>query len=187
MIFSQAKSQYRCRAGFTLVELVGVTLILVILIGFISINAMGVFDRVRLDDDLATFHQTLRLACEQAIFSGKTYIVDIEVTDGYYTVYADADKKSQDNETEILIDEQQLKWCYIDEVEFRSGSHQYSGRVKLKATPQGWDDTLLFVITDEFDQLRFLRCDRLTPQVTISRQPLDMPKIVKDVSMSSPL
>lgn len=187
MIFSQANRAFRRYSGFVLVELVVVTLIMALLIGFISLNAVGVFDRVRFDDDLATFHQTLRLASEHAVFSGKTYIVDIEITDGYYTVYAAADKKSPDKETEILIDEQQLKWCYIDEVEFRSGAHQYSGRVKLKATPKGWDDTLLFTLTDEFDQLRFLRCDRLTPQVTTSRQPLDMPKVYKDLSMSSPL
>ncbi len=170
-----------------LVELVVVALILALLIGFVSVNAVGVFQRVRLDSDLASFHQTLRLACEQAVFSGKSYVVDIEVTDGYYTVYTESDKKQRDEEVDILIDEQQLEWCYIDEVEFRGGAHQYSGRVTLKATPKGWEDTLLFVFTDEFDQLRFLRCDRFTSQVTLSSQPLEMPKIYKDVSMSSPL
>ena len=186
MVFNRTHSFFQRRAGFVLVELVVVAVIMALLIGFISINTVGVYNRVRLDNDLAIFDQTLRLACEHAVFSGKTYIVDIEITDGYYTVYSETPADSQDQE-EILIDEQQLKWCYIDEVEFRNGAHQYSGRVKLKATPKGWDDTLLFVLTDEFDQVRYLRCDRLTARATVSRQPLDMPKIYRDVSMSSPI
>lgn len=187
MVFRKTNSLFRRRAGFVLVELVTVAVIMALLIGFISVNTVGVYNRVRLDSDLAIFNQTLRLACEHAIFSGKTYIVDIEITDGYYTVYSETTTESQGQETEILIDEQQLKWCYIDEVEFRNGAHQYSGRVKLKATPKGWGDTLLFILTDEFDQMRFLRCDRLTARATVSRQPLDMPKIYRDVSMSSPI
>jgi type II secretory pathway pseudopilin PulG len=187
MIFSKANSKLRMIAGFVLMELIVVVLIMAVLIGFVSVNTVGVFNRVRLEGDLDTFRQTLRLACEQAVFSGKTYIVDIEVTDGYYTVYAEAPKEGPNEEVEILIDEQQLKWCYIDEIEFRNGAHQYSGGVKLKATPKGWDDTLLFVLTDEFDQWRYLRCDRLTAQVTVSRQLLEMPKVFRDVSMSSPI
>ncbi len=170
--------------GFVLVELVLVVLIIGLVLGLVVINIEGILQRTRMDRDVDRFVHTLRLAVEQAVFRSQTVIVDVEVMDGYYVVYPEPGKDQREDEVEPLVPEQQLKWSYIDNIEYADGKHQYSGRFQLKATPQGWEDAVLLTLTDEFEQMRYVRCDRITSQVASSRYPLEIPQVRKDVSMN---
>ena len=159
--------------GFVLIELVVITLILLLLISLVSVSVIETIRRVRLDEDIAQFARTLRLASDQAVFSKKNFIVKIDVMDGYYTVYEEESKMS--TQTPRLIDTQQLKWSYIKNAQLEDGTHQYSGDITLVATPQGWNHSILFnLIDDRNERKRYIRCDRFTSRTTVLRQPLEM-------------
>lgn len=163
----------RRAGGLVLLELIVISLILLLLISLVSVSVIGAIRRVRLDEDIAQFARTLRLASDQAVFSKKNFTVVIEVMDGYYTVYGEKEKKN--DRPPRLIDTQRLKWSYIESVEFEDGTHQYAGKINLMATPQGWNHSILFnLIDDRNEQRRFIRCDRFTSRTTVSRQPLEM-------------
>ena len=177
---------HRKIVGSTLVEMVLAILIVALLIGFISVNVEGILRGSRMDRDISQFVNALRRTAEQAILTRESYIVLIEVTDGYYQIYREPSKKELKEEIELLFPEQQLLWSYIYELQDGKGEKQYSGDFRLKASPSGWSDSVLFTLTDEFDQWRYVRCDHLTGQVHISRSPLALPEVRENVSMSEP-
>lgn len=167
--------------GFVLLELVVISLIMILLISLVSVSIVGTIRQVRLDEDVAQFARTLRLAVDQAVFSQKNYTIVIDVMDGYYTVYGE--KVNIKDPAPRLIDTQQLNWCYIESIEFEDSTHQYSGEIVLEATPKGWNQSILFnLIDDRNEQRRFLRCDRFTSRTTVSRQPLEMWRPRKSVA-----
>lgn len=171
-------------AGFTLIEMIVVMLIFTLMVSLVAMDVVGVFRRGQLDEDVARFSRTLTLAAEQAIFNRKNYLVVIEVMDGYYTVYEDLGD-GQFDEFDPLLDRESLDWCYLETIEYEDGSQQYSGEVILRATPAGWEHSVLFsLIDDENDRQRFLRCDRLTPRNAVSNQPLDFLWAQETVSMT---
>ena len=177
----------RQTGGFVLMEVVLVFLIVALIIGIVSVDVVGVLRKLRLDKDISDFAQTLQQVVDQAVFSGVTYVVAIEVTDGYYTVYEDQGEERRGDE-EPFIPEDQLKWCYIEDVEYEDGSHQYSGDLELVATPQGWErSVLLSLLDDRNERQRFLRCERLTRNIQVAGYPLVLPEALEDVSMSTPL
>jgi len=165
--------------GFVLLEIVVVFLILASLIGLASLNLVGLVQRTRLDEDVSRFAQTLRTAAEQAVFLGRDIEIELEVTDGYYTVYETGGPKTDESEEgkTVLIPTRGLNRSYIDVIEYEDGSRQYSGELVLKATPEGWSSTVLFSLLDDRDEHeRYLRCDRLTTRVIVSSQELEFPE-----------
>ena len=165
--------------GFVLLEIVVVFLILASLIGLASLNLVGLVQRTRLDEDVSRFAQTLRTAAEQAVFLGRDIEIELEVTDGYYTVYETGGPKADESEEgkTVLIPTRGLNRSYIDVIEYEDGSRQYSGELVLKATPEGWSSTVLFSLLDDRDEhQRYLRCDRMTTRVIVSSQELEFPE-----------
>ena len=180
--------------GYVLIELVIVFFIIGLLLSFVLPNA---FDRIRqgrLEEDVSQFARTLRTVTEQAILRGKELAVVIDVTDGYYTVYEsqreDKDKNEQEQSEDAItiIDRQGLDLCYIEQIDYKDGSHQYSGDLIMYATAQGWKASVVFNLIDDRDERRrFVRCDRLTARVVVSRKPLEMIEPQAEVSMTSTL
>lgn len=171
------------RQGLTLVEAMCVIALLALLVGLVVPNVMDSIEGARVDGDVAEFARMLRRATEQAIFRNRNYVVLIEVTDGYYTIYeANSDGVIADD-AEPLLERQVLDRVYIDEIEHEDGSHQYGSELRLHATPQGWKNSVLMVLLDPEERIRFLRCDRLTRRVVVSRQPLDMLQALSDVAI----
>lgn len=169
----------KSQRGFVLLEIVVVFLILASLIGLASLNLAGLVQRVRLDEDVSRFAQTLRLAAEQAVFLGRDIEIELEVTDGFYTVYDTDDPKTDKKEDgkKVLIPTRGLNRSYIDVIEYEDGSRQYSGELVLKATPEGWSSTVLFSLLDDRDEhQRYLRCDRMTTRVIVSSQEPEFPE-----------
>ena len=178
--------QSRCH-GMTLIELVVVMLIISLMVGMVIMDVVSSYRRERLDEDLARFSETLTLAAEQAIFDRKTYLVVIEVMDGFYTVYEEL-SDGQYDELDPLLDTEVLNWCYIETIEYEDGSTQYSGEVILRATPSGWESSVLFsFLDDKNDRQRYLRCDQTTARNVVSNLPLDFFWPEKEVSMLSPI
>jgi type II secretory pathway pseudopilin PulG len=174
-------------AGLTLIEMVVVMLIMSLMVGMVIIDVVSAFRRGRLDEDVARFSETLTLAAEQAIFNRKNYLVVIEVMDGYYTVYEELGDGQYD-ELDPLLETEVLNWCYIETIEYEDGSRQYSGEVTLRATPTGWENSVLFsFLDDENDRQRFLRCDQMTARNVVSNRPLDFFWPEEQVSMVNPL
>lgn len=173
--------------GFTLIEAVVVLLIVSLMISLVMMDVVGVFRRQELKEDIGRFSQTLSIAAEQAVFSRTTYLVVIEVMDGYYTVYEDLGDGRYD-EFEPLLETDSLNRFYIETIEFEDGSKQYSGEVILRATAQGWESSVLFsLLDDENDRQSYLRCDRLTTRNVVSNLPLDFFWPLEEVSMSDPI
>jgi len=159
------------------------------LFGLVSVNVVEASRRARLDDDLGRFTRTLRTAADYAAYSGKTVAVVLDVTDGFYTVFEANEKDSyNDMESEPIIEQQSLDWCYIEEVEREDGSRQYSGEIVLHVTPRGWSESVLFYLLDDRNNLhRFVRCDRFTPRVAESRTPLFLLETYEELSISTPI
>ena len=175
-------------AAFVLVELALAVLIIALVVGLLCLNIEGILHTSRMDRDVSRFVNTLRLTVEQAIFTRSNYIVDINVMDGYYVVYPEpTDKDADFDEVEAYIPERQLLWSYLYDVAFGDGRRQYSGNLKLKATPKGWERTVLMTLHDQFDQLRYVRCDRVTAQVHKSRFPLEIPPVRKRLTLRDAL
>ena len=175
------------RMGFTFLETIVVVALLALMVTIAAVNLFGTYERARLGRDVARFARTLRLATEQAIFRGRDLAVAIEVTDGYYTIYEIDDQGHFDPDAEPLIARQSLDYCYIDDMEFADGSHQYSGEVVLYATPQGWSGSVIFNLIGLNEQRLFLTCRSATTQVIVANQPLEMPKPQQSVSIASPI
>ena len=178
----------RAMAGHTLIEAVLAVAIMALIVGIAAVSLVAMVDRSRLDKDVGKFARTLRTAAEQAVFRNENIEVVIEVLEGYYTVYQDGKKNEADQEEdEPLIDRQVLEEFYIEDIEFEDGSHQYSGEIVLKATPQGWKGSVLINLISVDDKMRFVRCDRMTTGVIDSRQMLELPESQSHVSMYSPM
>ena len=180
--------------GYVLIELIVVFLIIGLLLSFALPNAFDRIRQTRLEDDVSQFARTLRTVTEQAILRGKELAVVIDVTDGYYTVYESQREDMDENELDEseedmpIIDRQGLDLCYIEQIDFEDGSHQYSGDLIMYATAQGWKASVVFNLIDDRDERRrFVRCDRLTARVVVSRQPLEMIEPQAEVSMNSTL
>jgi len=169
--------------GFTFVETVVVTAIILLLAGFISVNLIDRIPEAKLDRDVAQFVNTLRGAVQEAILRQENLTVVIEVHDGYYTVYQDRGLSEYDEDAEPLFDREQLRRCWIDDVEHESGEHQYSGVVTFKATPQGWSGSVLFHLLDKDDRVRFVRIDRYTTRVIMDEKPLELMEAKNTITM----
>ena len=175
------------RMGFTFLEAIVVVALLALMVTLAAVNLFGAYERARLDRDVARFARTLRLVTEQAVFRGRELAVAIEVTDGYYTIYETDGQGQFDPDAEPLIDRQSLDYCYIDDMEFADGSHQYSGEVVLYATPQGWSGSVIFNLIGLNEQRLFLTCRSSTTQVIVDNKPLEMPRPQQTVSIGSPI
>lgn len=159
-----------------------------LLLGLVGTTYYGTIGRVHLDADVGQYARTLRTAAEQAILTGKTYEVFIEIYDGYYTVMeAPEEEEAGAEPAEPLVERQSLDLSWIDEVEYEDGSRQYSQDMTLRATPRGWEQAVLFRIVDKDNRWRYVRCDRFTAHVAVSRHPLELLAAQDEVSMSSPL
>ena len=187
----------RCFYGLVLIEIVLVFLIISLLLGIAVPNAIKVIRKTRLDEDAARFARTLRTTAELAVLYGHELDVVIDVTDGYYTIY-DKNRKEEQSENETIndgyeyiepvIERQGLDYCYIEQIDFPDGSHQYSGELILHATAEGWGTSIVFNLIDDRNQRkRYVRCDRQTVRVKESRQPLSMLEAKKEISMTTPM
>jgi type II secretory pathway pseudopilin PulG len=176
-------------AGLTLIECVVVMALMTLLLSMIAFNASAMIRRAKLTSDISRFARTLRMAAQQAVLSGKDILVVIEVTDGYYTVYqADAPGSLDYDSNDPLIERDSLDYYYIDKIDFDDGSHQYSGKLILRATAKGWGRSFVFNFLDDRDESRrYIRCDRFTWRVVSSQHPLEIIKARSNVSMSSPI
>jgi len=146
--------------------------------------------RARLDEDVARFARTLRLTAQEAIVRGQELIVQIDITDGYYTVY-ETDKKVALEDREPLISGGSLDRYFIEKIEFEDGKLQFSGDLILRATPEGWSQSVAFNLKEgvygAVPRKHFMRCDRLTARVVSSKEPLELLGSRTRVSMVSPL
>lgn len=180
-----ARGPRRGTAGHTLIEALLVVGLLSLALGVVTLNVFGMLGRAAFDEDVAQFARVLRTAAEEAVFRGTTLAVVIDVTDGYYTVYEATTNDVYDEQSEPLIAQAGLDQCYIDDIEYADGGHQFSGQVVLHATPQGWENSWLFTLIDLREQLRWVRCDRLTTRVTVRSEPLELPEALDEVSRSA--
>jgi len=201
----QGRRHRKLLSGYVLIELVLVFFIMVLLMTIVIPNAIDVIQQAQLDEDVAQFARTLRTTAELAILYGYELQVVIDVMGGYYTVYdfhpkedKEFDKNAgeeQEDEQEIyynesemepLIAEQRLNRCFIEQINLDDGSHQFSGEYILRATPRGWERSLVFSLIDDRDkQQRWVRCDRMTVRVEMSRKPLEIPEPLEEVSIMS--
>ena len=183
--------------GLVLVEIVLVFLIISLLLGIAVPNAIKVVRKTRLDKDVARFARTMRKTAELAVLYGRELDVVIDITDGYYTIYDQSRKEEQSEDETIndgyeyiepVIEQQGLDHCYIEQIDFSDGSHQYSGELILHATAEGWGTSIVFNLIDDRNQRkRYVSCDRQTVRVKESRQPLSMLEPKKEVSMTTPM
>jgi len=169
--------------GHTLVEVLCAIALLALFTSLIIVNVMGSIEQSRVDEDVGDFARTLRRATEQAVFRNRHYVILIEVIDGYYTIYEADSEGVISDDAEPLLEPGVLDRVYIDEIEHEDGSHQYGSELLLYATPEGWKSSVLMVLLDPEERVRFLRCDRLTSRVVTSRQPLVMLPALSDVAI----
>jgi hypothetical protein len=167
------------------VEAIFAVVVLALIIGIAAVNLPGIVQSAKFDRDVARFSRTLRLAAEQAILRNQRLAIVIDVYDGYYTVYEANEDDVYNEQVEPFIERQGLDFCYIDDIEFEDGSHQYSGELIMYATPQGFGAPILMTLIDLEEQYRFLSCRRLTTYVEVSKQPLELPEAKAELSMAS--
>ena len=162
--------------------------ILMVMIGVISVSVFGRIRSWRLNEDVGEFAHTLRLAAEQAVFTGRPHAVVIGLWDGSYTIYQlDSERRYHDG-LAPLLGTQRLERCLIEQIEFEDGSNQYSGQIVLYATAQGWSASVVFNLHEvEENQRRYVRCDRLTTRVLFDNKSLELMAPQQVVSMYSPL
>ncbi len=173
--------------GFTMIEVVVAFFIIALLLGIVAPDMSNRITQNRLDEDVNRFARTLRMTAEIAVLRGCHLDVVIEVTPGYYTVYEHSEE-GYDEEIEPLIEQRGLDRCYIEQVGHEDGSHQYSGDLILRATPQGWEKSVTFDLIDiPNEHYRFLNCGRLTTRVVVSNRPLELIEPQMEVSMTSPI
>ena len=169
--------------GFTFVETIVVAAIILLLAGFFSVNLIDRIPEAKLDRDVGQFVNTLRGAVQEAILRQENLVVVIEVHDGYYTVYQESEPGEYDEDAEPLFEREQLRCCWIDEMEFEDGERQYSGMVKIKATPHGWSGSMLFNLLDKDDRERFVRIDRYTTRGIMDNKPLELLEAKNTITM----
>ncbi len=173
--------------GLSLLETILAATILTLLVGLVIFDTVGVFRGQRLNRDVSRFVQIMTLTAQQAVFNSNNYLVFIDVNSGIYTVYEEVSKNTYD-EFDPLIDASSLDWCYIDEILYDDGSNQYSGELILRATPRGWDrSVLLNLIDDQNEYRRYVRFERHTLNINVSNLPLDFPEAYEELSMDSPI
>jgi len=173
--------------GFTLLETVVVLVIMALMLGIVVGNVFGYLQQLRLNEDVSRFARTLRLSSEEAVMRGREIAVVIEVLDGYYTVYEANDNNIYREIDTPIIERQGLDICWIDKINHEDGTNQYSGELILRATPGGWNRSVVFDLIDKEGRRRFLRCDHLTTRVIESKQPLELLEPREQVSMTAPI
>ena len=170
-----------CNRGYTLFEAVVVMALLILMFSLVSVNIFSRIKQTRMNEDVGRFARTLRIAAREAVMRQKDLLVVVDVYDGYYSLYVDDPEEPYSEASEPLLDPEQLSFCWIDEIEFEDGSRQYSGQLRLRATPRGWSGSRLMKLVYEkrgsdLRMERYLRCDRFTTRVTVSRKPISLPQ-----------
>ncbi len=183
------------RLGVVLVELVVICLIISLLLGVVAIDPIRRLERNKLDQDVNDFYLLLRTVAESAIMKRQIYEVVINMSEGTYVVYtahkqppesteggAESNVRStpEDLDAEPVLPPGQLKRNIIAQADFDTGSNRIGGELILRADGQGWTESVLFQITDLNESYpRYIRCDRQTAQVTLSRKELTLPQPLK--------
>jgi len=173
--------------AYTLLETVVILAVMSLLFTLVSVTFFGRLAQKRLDADVAEFARNLRLAAEHAVLKGETYAVVIDVYDGRYAVYPTDESGENLLEERPLLEPRLLQRCWIDEVEFEDGSTQYSGQIIIRATPQGWSGSVLMHLADKDDRQRDLRLDKLTTNVVLARERLQLLEPQRNLSLHTPL
>jgi len=170
--------------GLVIVELMLVITILALLLSIVAVSPIERIRRARVDEDVFSFAHTLRTTIEHSVMQRRYFAVVVDVYSGYYTVYETAADEEIDYDQEPVIARAGLDICYILQIDHQDGTHQYSGELILRATPQGWKRSVVFHLIDDRDErMRYLRCNRDTTSVATSRQLMELPEPRKNVSL----
>ena len=147
-----------------------------IIISVVSVDIFGRIKQWRINQDASELAQMLRLGAEHSVYTNRTFVAVINVSDNRYAVYpTNAEQKFQRG-VRPLIPQQYLRYCEFDRIEFDDGSNQFSGEVLIYISPQGWKASVLFELHDKNDNTRrrYVRCDRFTTRVRYDNKPIDI-------------
>ncbi|MCF7956822.1 MAG: hypothetical protein K9M57_00090 [Phycisphaerae bacterium] len=185
MTIPKSKTFRQCSpSGYVLVELAVVITLMALLVGIVVVPSVGPIRRARVHDDISKFCQTLRLVAEEAVLQNRRFTIVIDVTNGYYNVYEEKAKTDYDMYDEPVLGQGSLDISYIEQAVFQDGKHTLSGNMELKATPNGWQQSVLLdLIDDRMEQPHYIRFDQGTTRVMVSRQKLELPAVKKDLSL----
>ena len=160
-----------------------------VLISLVSVDVFGRIRQWRINEDVSEFAQMLHLGAEHAVYTDRTLVAVIRVSDNSYAVYpTNADQEFQRG-VRPLIPQQRLNYCEFNEVKFENGSNQFSGDVLIYISPTGWQASVLFELHDKDDDTRrrYVRCDRFTTRVRYDNKPLELIEARANLTMYSSL
>ncbi|MCP4707819.1 MAG: type II secretion system protein [Planctomycetes bacterium] len=186
---NQSRNNPDKTAGYTLLETIVVLTILMIIITLVSMDVFGRIKQWRINEDASRFAQMLHLGAEHSVYTNRTHVAVIRVSDGSYTIYPTNENKEFQRGVRPLIPREYLKYCEFDVVKFEDGSSQFSGEVLIYISPKGWQASVLFEMSDRNDETRrrFVRCDRFTTRVRYNNQPLELIEARANLTMYSSL
>jgi len=148
--------------------------ILMVVISLVSVDVFGRIKQWRINEDVSEFAQMLHLGAEHSVYTNRTFVAVINVSDNRYAVYpTNADQKYRRG-VRPLIPQQRLQYCEFDEIKFEDGSNQFSGDVIIYISPKGWQASVLFKFSDDDNRRRYVRCDRFTTRVRYDNKPIDL-------------
>ena len=161
-------------AGYTLLETIMVLTILMVIISLVSVDIFGRIKQWRFNQDVSEFAQMLHQGAEHSVYTNRTHVAVVKVLDKSYAVYPTNAEQKYQRGVRPLIPQQRLKYSEFDEVKFEDGSNQFSGDVLIYISPQGWQASVLFKLTDDDNRRRYVRCDRFTTRVRYDNKPIDL-------------
>jgi prepilin-type N-terminal cleavage/methylation domain-containing protein len=181
------KDNQKYRRGFTMVELSVVIIIFMIIIFMVGPRVITVNRKMVMQQDLNKFVHTLSMMVDESILRGKSYVIVIDIADGYYTVYFDKEYELYEDAESVLPEGKLNEW-YIENIAFDDHAKDLDGIIKLRATSTGWVNGVTITFADFLNEkLRYLQCERLTNRVGIVNHPVDLIAPQKSVSMTESL
>lgn len=178
-------TRHQNAGGFTFLEAIVVIALMLLIATLVSVRLFGWSQNGRLERDAGRFGRMLRVAAREAAIRQHNVAVSIDIYDGWYTVY-EANEQNDYDDVEPLIATQGLNYYWIDKIDYADGTSQRSGRVIITIAPTGFQSSLLFHLIDRDDRTCWLRCDQFTPNVFVSKQPLELPETRTRVSFTTP-
>ncbi|MBI9017429.1 MAG: hypothetical protein JEZ07_09245 [Phycisphaerae bacterium] len=197
--------------GMTLLELSVIMTIIALTLAIVPFKSAENIRKTDVSQDVQQFADTMRDIAEHAVLTGKSFELVLDITDCVYNVYEAGPENQQDEQKktdiseltddellefeddDLLLDEDEkesifedltMLISFIEEIEFSDGSRQYSGELIMRATPGGWDKSVLFqTMDDENEYMNFIRLDEGTPRVTVSEFDLEIQESKKNVGI----
>ena len=170
--------------GFTLAELIGVIVIILLFVALAQIHLFGLLRKQTFRGQLQDFVSTMQAAARAAAETNRRYEVIIDLTEQNYLLRQITSSELSDVlEEEIIVKNDFSDNCWVDYVLFDDDDYTNEGGANFRVGHAGWHYGGKIVLLDKNSRPYSVVVNRLSRIVTLKQGDVELlvPKAKEDV------